>query len=584
MKSSGEGFYFDFSSLVVLGFFFKMVLQRSNEDLPTALASEENGPKCGVCNATVPDKSVLTETVCRHLFHKTCVSNHIKTNPNCPVCGKKITRDPTPSAPKPASSPVATRSSSKAKNFDSMRSTDLVPSTSSQSGNATNVSQGKPSNTSSSTTLGMSEFSLNDIQSMVSRIVSEQQSQLLSALSSQISTLVDKSVETSLSRLGSNAFQMGHIQSNPPQLNRVDINSSHALNTSSPDANRAPRMHTLPDVEQRTLEQLLGLPSSSNNRPNVSGGQDSFDARLGTNRPYSAGSVTVPDLCIRPDKVSQIMFNWKMKFNGSSNCLPVDSFIYRVEALTNQTLGGNFHLLCGNASALFDGKANDWFWRFHKTVDIVKWPDLCRALREQYKDSRTDVDIREMIRDRKQKSHESFDSFYESVIDLVDRLEQPLSGKTLVEILRRNLLPEIQHEILNMKIESIGQLREICRRREFFIQDVYKRHGVSGSKVGHLQKRLSEIDIEPEQTPVLELLPPDEDIAEISLICWNCRGAGHRYQDCLAERTIFCYGCGAPQTYKPSCRKCSSNPKNYSAMAPKGAAKTSHAQTSPETK
>lgn len=324
-------------------------------------------------------------------------------------------------------------------------------------------------------------------------------------------------------------------------------------------------MQTLPDVEQRTLEQLLGLPSAPHND---SPGPDYATSR---NRSHIGIRSTVSDLTFRPDKVSQIMFNWKLKFNGSSNCLPVDSFLYRVEALTNQTLNGNFDILCGNASALFEGKANDWFWRFHKTVDNVRWSDLCRALRQQYKDSRTDVDYREMIRDRKQKPHETFDSFYESVIDLVDRLDQPINDKTLVEILRRNLLPEIQHEILNMTINSIGELREICRRREFFIQDMQRKHGVSGSKIGHLQKRLSEIDYEPESQP--EILK-FEEVSEVTLTCWNCREIGHRYRDCIAERSVFCYGCGAPQTYKPNCRKCNGNSKNCYASAPKSAAKT----------
>jgi len=35
----------------------------------------------------------------------------------------------------------------------------------------------------------------------------------------------------------------------------------------------------------------------------------------------------------------------------------VDNFIYRVEALTHQTLEGNFSVLCSNAIILFDGKA-----------------------------------------------------------------------------------------------------------------------------------------------------------------------------------------------------------------------------------
>lgn len=528
-----------------------MAVVRSDEDIPASVAAEEHGPICGVCNLGITSKSLMAESICRHLFHRICISNHLRNNANCPVCNTRITKDPSASTTQPAknkpTSPMMTRSGSKAKAFDSNRTTDSV---------SVNLSQQSTIPATSNLTTAASNITLNNIEDIVSRILAGQQSQLLSNLSSQISQQVERSVEASFARL--------------------NLNSAQNLNTSSPNSNRPPGMQTLPDVEQRTLEQLLGLPPTNRNA------NTSHNNSSSANRSNINTTSTISDLLFRPDKVSQIMFNWKLKFSGGPNCLPVDGFIYRVEALTNQTLGGNFEILCGNASALFEGKANDWFWRFHKTVTKVTWPQLCDALRRQYKDSRTDVDYREMIRDRRQKPHESFDSFYESVIDLVDRLEQPLNEKTLVEILRRNLLPEIQHEILNMTISSIGQLREICRRREFFMQDVHRKHGLSNNKFGHLQKRLSELGMESEEAP--ELLTPGDVVEEITLTCWNCRLIGHRYQDCIAERSVFCYGCGEPQTYKPNCRKCNRVPKNFPATAPKGAINPSTGHQKPEMK
>ena len=55
----------------------------------------------------------------------------------------------------------------------------------------------------------------------------------------------------------------------------------------------------------------------------------------------------------------------------------------------------------------------------------------------------------------------------------------------------------------------------------------------------------------------------EDDIAAIrsagpNVKCWNCDELGHFWEDCLADRRIFCYGCGAPQVYKPQCRICQS--------------------------
>ncbi|XP_059223172.1 uncharacterized protein LOC131996977 [Stomoxys calcitrans] len=91
-----------------------------------------------------------------------------------------------------------------------------------------------------------------------------------------------------------------------------------------------------------------------------------------------------------------------------------------------------------------------------------------------------------------------------------------------------------------MSISSVGQLREICRRREFFLQDMSRKHGFSGSRHNHFSKRAAEVEFNEVNEP--ELLE-FEEVSEVSSVCWNCRHTGHRYQECLADRSVFCYGC-----------------------------------------
>lgn len=121
--------------------------------------------------------------------------------------------------------------------------------------------------------------------------------------------------------------------------------------------------------------------------------------------------------------------------------------------------------------------------------------------------------------------------------------------------------------MLNLEVKSLQFLRDRCRRREFFLQDMRRRHGFAGMKP--IPKRVSEIDVEDGDVLDRQDLPLEE-ISAINLVCWNCQKKGHRYQDCLSDRTIFCYGCGAPDTYKPNCLNCKS--KNLKVIAPKSAA------------
>lgn len=40
-------------------------------------------------------------------------------------------------------------------------------------------------------------------------------------------------------------------------------------------------------------------------------------------------------------------------------------------------------------------------------------------------------------------------------------------------------------------------------------------------------------------------------------ICWNCKDMGHTFMDCMTPvNRVFCFGCGADNTYKPQCPKC----------------------------
>ncbi|KAH8320323.1 hypothetical protein KR067_013070, partial [Drosophila pandora] len=109
--------------------------------------------------------------------------------------------------------------------------------------------------------------------------------------------------------------------------------------------------------------------------------------------------------------------------------------------------------------------------------------------------------------------------------------------RELIEILRRNLRPEIRHEILNITVGSISRLREICRKRECFLEElkreqVYKKGPPFKSHVSELLGNTREED-EPEFFEEL-----DGAVEAISLVCWNCRKEGHRYQDCTASRKV----------------------------------------------
>lgn len=132
------------------------------------------------------------------------------------------------------------------------------------------------------------------------------------------------------------------------------------------------------------------------------------------------------------DKITSVIQNWNLKFDGSSTGLHVEEFLYRIRSLTKENFNGDFSLICKNLHILLIGKAREWYWRYHKQVHTIQWEEFCDAIRSQYKEYKSSFDIREEVRNRKQKAGENFDSFFESILSIMDR-----SNKILLIILQK---------------------------------------------------------------------------------------------------------------------------------------------------
>lgn len=251
------------------------------------------------------------------------------------------------------------------------------------------------------------------------------------------------------------------------------------------------------------------------------------------------------------DKVLNIIRNWKIKFTGRDNNINVDEFIYRVNILTTNNLRGDFELLCKYAHCFFEGKALEWYWRYHKQTNDIDWYSLTDALKKQYKEDYRDFDILDAIRRRIQRPNENFDDYFDTISGLTDKLRTPISDSDLCETILRNLKAEIRHELLHLDISSVSQLRREVRKHERFIKDVRANEGRRSGK-----GQISEVD-----NVDKDLEYPEDKSEEIctlrqDLRCWNCDKTGHTFFDCLATKQIFCYGCGAKNIYRPNCTKC----------------------------
>lgn len=304
---------------------------------------------------------------------------------------------------------------------------------------------------------------------------------------------------------------------------------------------------------------------TQNNSSNVFGLHDASRPRIGLSPNVNLNSNNA----MSADKQTSIILNWNLKFDGSSSGLSVEEFLYRVRSLTNDNFNDDFSIICKNLHILLTGKARDWFWRYHKQVPSVTWPEFCDAIRNQYKEVKSAYDIREEIRNRKQRPNESFDAFFETISGLIDRLPSPMTETELVEIIQRNLRPDIRQDLLYVSIGSMFELRRLVQKRENFLNDEHVRRNLATRPQNSnfvARKHIAEVDEDNQIENHNEL---NENFVEAlqkteqNQKCWNCDTSGHHWQDCVQQRTVFCYGCGVKNVYKPNCLKCNIKKQNF---------------------
>lgn len=500
--------------------------------------------KCSICNANMTRaQEVLIIVTCNHEFHRTCIENSLAQTSECPSCKRVFELS---DLVKRRHEPHVARNS---------------PKTNSSSQGKPRGAMAKRYNTRNHNKNLMQDFSqqpileLSSSNSHVQPEVERFESLLRNSLPGP------SNLNYSSSRHPPQP-EFNHIQ-NPPVIDYAQINQM-IENTMTKLLSNLNIVSNTRHNTNPNHSQCVNIRASPQTQFNHNNAPMSPNIQNHSNRDES--------FALRPEKVTMIIQNWNVKFDGSSKGLNVEEFLYRVRSLTSENFSNDFSLICKNLPILLTGKALAWYWRYHKQVDSIEWKDFCTALRYQFKDFRSNFDIREEVRNRKMKSGESFETFYEEVSSMLDRLEIPMLEDELVEILTRNLRPDIRQELLYVPILSIAHLRKLVQMRENLMGDEYFKRNTNFRQIQNNFPKRTVADLAFSDEPISDAKPSVELLVDavrqgpILSNCWNCGEQGHHWEDCLRERIVFCYGCGAKNTYKPQCLRCTakklSNSKN----------------------
>lgn len=262
---------------------------------------------------------------------------------------------------------------------------------------------------------------------------------------------------------------------------------------------------------------------------------------------------------------------WKISYDGTTS---VSEFLFKIETLSNRTRCSDEHLL-SNFHIFLTGKAECWYWLYmqqNRHGRRVTYDALKTALTKEYGYLESDHEVLLRISARKQHFKESYDDFHASVLSMNCRLREPFPERTLIEIMKRNLLPNLKVLLFNSDPGTLDELKEIARKAERVIRDnkFQPNPGFQNRTVNEIEASLcdnsdsEEIDPQLEAIDFSKRLKPDYSRIQ----CWNCLAYGHSYIYCPEEiQTKFCFKCGNKGVLTPKCPNRHQGNRKVSEMA-----------------
>lgn len=274
-----------------------------------------------------------------------------------------------------------------------------------------------------------------------------------------------------------------------------------------------------------------------------------------------------------------------ISFDGSPGGLPADLFILQVETLAN-SMNISSQSLLNELSFVLKGTALHWYWNYRRHNPNLSWNQLRVTFLEKFEDRRTDIEIRQEIESRRQSPKESFLQFYQHVWGLTLQCHTPYPEDRLIEVLMRNMNPQLQYHLTDRYFLNVNDLIKSCAAWENtwsrlkmnshytsfsrpainemnnFDQNCDFRYtNESQSECPGLAalKHPSEKPPKSPVTPQYQVLSRPFKSVDREPICFNCCDIGNTFRECSLPQGFFCYRCGYRNTTSSQCPRCSGN-------------------------
>lgn len=251
---------------------------------------------------------------------------------------------------------------------------------------------------------------------------------------------------------------------------------------------------------------------------------------------------------------------WKIRYDGDNIKLAIEFFLHQVSILkeSNDVM---WEQVITSFPLFLEGDASKWFYRYHRNqTSPLTWDQLKTDMIAQFKGVDSEESLWCKMANRRQGERETFDKYYNCLLDLQDRVDRRFSDEEMIGILRQNIKYDIKKCLVSFNTIHLSEFVKKCRQTDQLLHPhLYIDHVPYNRKVSELANDLKVEELSPSVDALSTRRPQNHAFME-NIICWNCDKKGHYWDLCQSEeRNKFCYRCGYKNVTCFTCPTCSSN-------------------------
>ena len=320
-------------------------------------------------------------------------------------------------------------------------------------------------------------------------------------------------------------------------------------------SSRISRIKTLTDAEQKGQKEL---------RFKLIEIEGDFDQKNkpATSTPHSPNHESLQTF-FNTSKVI-LPYKWNLYFTGNKSKDSVLAFLEKVESM-RISRGVSKDDLFKCAGDLFKSQA--WTWYNNNRSRFNNWDQLVNKLKEDFLPYNYDENLLDEIRNR--TVNEKVLMYITNMEALFNRLSEKPSEQTIINKIRRNLLPNYVSHLALLDISSIDELINKCKKIEESLtwSNKYK---PPTKGINYLEPDLSCPNFYDSQKNFgfndksfmgntlnkSKFFSTNQISVQKTYKCWNCNGEGHSFRECRKPKQLFCFLCGLKGVSKNTCPKC----------------------------